>query len=114
MDIWTNIACSTCTVAYCLLLSRQDLLLQQKPYVINLESQLRTAVYRSAGVVDTLFISRQGHFSCPCRTGAVMLGSTGRALSPTASTSQLTRSLEARRSVALRLWIHHGSGSAKH
>ena len=47
-------------------------------------------------MVDTLFISRQGHFSCPCRTGAVMLGSISRAVSPTASTSQLTRSLEAR------------------
>ncbi len=59
-------------------------------------------LHRSAGVVDTLFISRQGHFSCPCRTGAVMLGSTARALSPTATTSQLTRSLQARRLTALR------------
>ena len=36
-------------------------------------------------MVDTLFISRQGHFSCPCRTGLVMLGSMSRSLSPLAA-----------------------------
>ncbi len=74
-------------------------------YPIYLEPSFKQTLRCCAGVVDTLFISRQGHFSCPCRTGAVMLGSTSRALSPTASTSQLTRSLEARRSDGLALVI---------
>ena len=62
--------------------------------------QLRALLYRVvAGVVDTLFISRQGHFSCPCRTGVVMLGSMRRPLLPDVASrnpSALSRSLEAR------------------
>lgn len=34
----------------------------------------------AAGVVESLFISRQGHFSCPCRCGLLLLGNMRRAL----------------------------------